>query len=267
MKALPDLFRLDGRVAIVTGGAGHLGLAFGEALVECGARVVIVDRDPDACAARAAVLANGAAGSTLPLAIDLANPTSADRIVEQTLAHFGRLDILVNNAAFTGASGLAGFAVPLPEQTFEAFDAALRVNLSAPFLLARRAHAALAESGHGSIVNVASIYGMVGPDFRLYAGTKMANPAAYGASKGGLLQLTRYLATALAPRVRVNAISPGGILRGQDPSFVAAYESRCPAARMAREDDFKGAIAYLASDASAYVTGQNLVVDGGWTSW
>ncbi len=113
----------------------------------------------------------------------------------------------------------------------------------------------------------ASIYGMVGPDFSLYAGTSMGNPAAYAASKGGLLQLTRYLATALAPRVRVNAITPGGIVRGQPPAFIERYVAKTPLGRMATEEDFKGAIAYLASDLSRYVTGQNLVVDGGWTAW
>lgn len=129
------------------------------------------------------------------------------------------------------------------------------------------AQEALAASGHGSVVLFASMYGLVGPDMRLYDGTAMANPAGYGASKGGLLQLTRYLATTLGPHVRVNAISPGGVWRDQPQAFQQRYVARTPMGRMATEQDLKGAVAYLASDLSAYVTGHNLVVDGGWTSW
>ena len=125
----------------------------------------------------------------------------------------------------------------------------------------------LARSGSGAVILFGSTYGLVGPDFSLYDGTAMANPTAYGASKGGVLQLVRYLATTLAPAVRVNAISPGGVERGQPEQFQERYRARTPLRRMAREEDLKGAVAYLASDLSAYVTGHNLVVDGGWTVW
>ena len=118
-----------------------------------------------------------------------------------------------------------------------------------------------------SIVNIASIYGANGPDWSLYEDTNMSNPAAYGASKGGLIQLTRWLATTIAPEVRVNSISPGGIFRNQPELFVKRYIEKTPLRRMASEDDFRGAIAFLASDMSKYVTGQNLIVDGGWGTW
>ena len=117
------------------------------------------------------------------------------------------------------------------------------------------------------MINVGSIYGMVGPDMRLYEGTTMGNPAAYAASKGGLLQFTRWLATILAPEVRVNSITPGGVWRNQPEAFHERYKARTPLRRMAHEEDFKGAVAYLASDLSSYVTGHNLLVDGGWTVW
>ena len=120
---------------------------------------------------------------------------------------------------------------------------------------------------NGSIINVASIYGVLGPNYSLYEGTDMGNPAAYAVSKGGLIQLTRWLSTTLAPDIRVNTISPGGVFRNQADEFVHRYESRTPLGRMAREEDFIGVTAYLASDLSAYVTGQNLIVDGGWTAW
>ncbi len=267
MKTVAELLRLDGRTAVVTGGAGHLGLAIAEALAEAGARLVIVDREQAACDARAALLRQSKGADVLPLGIDLGAADAAAQVVARTLDGSGRLDILVNNAAFTGDSRLAGWAVPFEAQSLEAWDAALRTNLSAPFLLAREAGKALAASGHGAIINVASIYGTLGPDFSLYEGTAMANPAAYGASKGGLIQLTRYLSTVMAPRVRVNAVSPGGIERGQPAAFLARYRARTPLGRLATEEDLKGAVAFLASDAAAYVTGQNLLVDGGWSAW
>ena len=125
----------------------------------------------------------------------------------------------------------------------------------------------LRKNNNGSIINIASIYGMNAPDYSLYKGTDMGNPAGYSVSKGGLIQLTRWLATTLAPDIRVNAISPGGVLRNQPKEFIQRYNARTPLGRMATEEDFKGVIAYLASDLSQYVTGQNLLVDGGWTIW
>jgi NAD(P)-dependent dehydrogenase (short-subunit alcohol dehydrogenase family) len=125
----------------------------------------------------------------------------------------------------------------------------------------------LAKHERGSIINIGSIYGSVGPNNALYTGTKMGNPAAYNATKGGLVQLTRYLATAMAPRVRVNCMSPGGVARGQPSAFIERYVALTPLGRMATEEDFKGAIAFLASRASGYMTGQNILVDGGFTAW
>jgi NAD(P)-dependent dehydrogenase (short-subunit alcohol dehydrogenase family) len=183
------------------------------------------------------------------------------------LGHFQRLDILVNCAGLIGAAELPGWGTPFDEQRSDTWRKALEVNLTAAFVLTQASASVLAASGHGSVINVASIYGMVGPDMRLYHGMPMGNPAAYAASKGGLLQLTRWVATALAPRVRVNAITPGGVWRGQPDAFRQRYEERTPLGRMAREEDLKGAVAFLASDLSAYVTGHNLVVDGGWTAW
>jgi NAD(P)-dependent dehydrogenase (short-subunit alcohol dehydrogenase family) len=267
MKRVAELLDMKGRVALITGGAGHLGRTFAEALAELGASVVIVDRATDACAAAADTLRRHAGGEALGVSADLADPAAPAAVVARALEAFGRIDVLVNNAAFTGASGLEGYAVPFPDQSLEAWDAALRVNLTVAFLLVKAARAALEVSGNGVVVNVASIYGVVGPNMGLYEGTTMGNPAAYGATKGGLVQLTRYLATVLAPKVRVNAISPGGIERGQDEAFVRRYASLTPLRRMGREEDLKGVMAFLASDASAYVTGQNLLVDGGWTSW
>jgi len=186
---------------------------------------------------------------------------------EEIESSFGRLDILVNNAAFTGTSNLPGWSVPFSQQGVEAWTAALDINLLVPFLLTQKTAPILAKGGVGSVVNIASIYGVAAPDFRLYEGTSMGNPAAYNASKGGLIQLTRYLATALAPEIRVNCISPGGISRGQPNPFVQKYTEKVPLGRMAEEEDFKGIAQLLVSDLGSYITGQNIVVDGGITVW
>jgi NAD(P)-dependent dehydrogenase (short-subunit alcohol dehydrogenase family) len=263
MARISELMRLDGRVALITGGAGHLGRAMADALIELGAKVALHDRD----AAQTAAAAHALGTSCAPFAADLADDAAVAALPGAVQDKLGRLDILVNNAAFVGTSGLQGWAVPFEKQRVEAWRQALDVNLTAAFVLTQAAGPLLAAGGHGSVVNVASIYGVVGPDNRLYAGTEMGNPAAYAASKGGLIQLTRWLATTLAPRIRVNAITPGGIARGQAPAFVERYVARTPLGRMATETDMIGAVAYLASDLSAYVTGQNIAVDGGWTAW
>ena len=177
------------------------------------------------------------------------------------------VSVLINNAAFGGTTNLSGWVTNFEDQSVETWRRAIEVNLTAAFDLSKGFAQSLKKSGHGSIINVSSIYGVSGPDFSLYEGTEMGNPAAYAASKGGLIQLTRWIATTVAPDIRVNAISPGGVWRNQPGKFVDRYESKTPLGRMATEEDFKGVIAYLASDLSAYVTGQNIVVDGGWTTW
>jgi NAD(P)-dependent dehydrogenase (short-subunit alcohol dehydrogenase family) len=262
MTGFADRIRLDGRVALVTGGAGHLGRALAAAFVDLGATVALADREPALTAAAAA-----AVDHCSPFVVDFSVDGSAAELPGRVHGELGRLDIVVNNAAFVGASELAGWAVPFAQQSVETWRAALEVNLTTAFALTQAAAPLLAASRHGSVVNVASIYGIVGPDPRLYEGTAMGNPAAYAASKGGLVQLTRWLATTLAPEIRVNAVTPGGIQRDQPAAFVERYAARTPLGRMATEDDIIGAVTWLASDLAAYVTGHNLVVDGGWTAW
>jgi NAD(P)-dependent dehydrogenase (short-subunit alcohol dehydrogenase family) len=268
MRSVSQLIQLHGRKAIVTGGAGHIGLAIDETLLELGASVLIVDSDETACDKRVSELSHHYRGRTAAVVCDLADEAATRSAVRDGTARLGGLDILVHCAAYVGTTQAPGWAVPFDKQTVQAWDAGLKVNLTSAFAMAQEARPALAASGHASIVFISSIYGLVGPDMRLYENTSMANPAAYGVSKAGLLQLVRYLATTFAPQIRVNAITPGGVSRRKQPqSFVDRYVGRTPLGRMATEEDFKGAIAYLASDLSNYVTGQNLVVDGGWTAW
>lgn len=267
MKSIMELMDLRGRVALVTGATGHIGRVFCDALAEMGADIAILDQIPRHCSDAATRIQRKYQVRTLPLPTDLADENSVRAVPNTIIDKLGRLDILINCAAIAPATGTGGWAVPFEKQTSEAWRLALEVNLTAAFILIQASTEALSISGHGSVINVGSIYGMVGPDMRLYEGTAMANPAAYATSKGGLLQFTRWLATVLAPRVRVNSITPGGVWRNHPETFHDRYRSRTPLQRMASEQDFKGAAVYLASDLSAYVTGHNLVVDGGWTIW
>ncbi len=267
MTTVASMLRLEGRKALITGGNGKIGQAAAATFLELGARVALVDL-PAANFRSTAEQINGFTETdSLILEVDLADEVATREVVAQAGEELGGIDIVVHSAAYVGTTAVPGWAVPFEEQQVKPWDAALRINLTAPFVIAQAARHLLKASGHGSVIFLASIYGLTGPDMRLYAGTRMGNPAGYNASKGGLLQLMRYLATVLAPEIRVNAISPGGVWRSQPEEFVTRYSERTPLGRMAREEDLKGAFAYLASDLSQYVTGHNLVVDGGWTAW
>jgi NAD(P)-dependent dehydrogenase (short-subunit alcohol dehydrogenase family) len=267
MKSVQTLMNLEGRVALITGGAGHLGLAMADALAELGAAIVLLDLDDDAVRRAVERIRAEHGVRALALGVDLTDHDAVREVPGQVVEQLGGIDILINNAALVGTSDLKGWAVPFAEQSAETWRLALEVNLTAPFVLTQACRAALSVSGHGSIVNIGSIYGMTAPDMSLYTGTTLGNPAAYAVSKGGLLQLTRWLTTVLAPDIRVNAITVGGVWRNQDATFHDRYIARTPLRRMAAEEDLKGAVAFLASDLSTYVTGHNLVVDGGWTAW
>jgi len=265
MKTLKELMDLSGRVALITGGSGYVGSTAGQSLAELGAKVAVLDIEQEKCDAVATVLSETYKVDCVGLAVDLSATDEIARVPARVKERLGRLDIIIHSAAYT--ANVPGWAVPFEEQSVEPWDRAMRINMTAAFLLVQAAKDLLVQSKRGSVLFVSSIYGIVGPDMRLYKDTGMNNAAGYAATKGGLLQLMRYLATVLAPHVRVNAISPGGIWRNQPEQFHERYKARTPLGRMATEEDLKGAIAYLASDLSNYVTGHNLIIDGGWTAW
>lgn len=282
MTELPDLFRLEGRAAIVTGGAGLLGAEFCKTLAQAGAAVTIADLDGPAAAALADELERRGC-RVLPLQVDVTNPASVQNMVAATLAAFGRVDILVNSAAldpkFDPKSRAAGDSLdsPSPSSTpfedypLELWDQALAVNLTGAFLSCQAVTRPMLTQGGGSIINLSSIYGLAAPDQRMYqrpGQPPQYKPAYYTVTKTGILGLTLYLAAYFAGKnIRVNAISPGGVYNGHDEAFVKAYSARAVMGRMAEKDEMNGALLYLASDASKYMTGANLVVDGGWTAW
>ncbi len=267
MSTIKELADLSGRRALITGATGGLGKVFADTLAELGSDLILVDLPNSDFQTLSAGLIKDWGVNVESHPCDLEVQSQRTDLIEKLTSSGLGLNILINNAALVGASDLPGWNVPFEEQTIDTWRRALEVNLTAVFDLSKGLAPLLKSSKNGSIVNIASIYGMYGPDWSLYEDTRMSNPAAYGASKGGLIQLTRWLATTIAPEVRVNAISPGGIRKNQQEEFVKRYEEKTPLGRMADAEDFRGAIAYLCSDLSRYVSGVNLPIDGGWGIW
>lgn len=255
-----SMFRLEGKVALVTGGAGIVGRHIVEALAEAGSTVWAVSRDRARCAEVAGRLA-GRGMSAESASCDFTDEGGVLALRDRILNRHGRLDILFNNAVARAGGDLR-------HSTVEEWDETMKLNSSGLFLASRILSEPMQQARSGSIINIASIYGVVGPDFSIYEGTAMSNPAHYAFSKGGMINFTRYLASYLGPyNVRVNCLSPGGFAsEGQDERFRAAYARRTLLGRMAVGEDIKGPAVFLASDASRYITGQNILVDGGWTA-
>jgi NAD(P)-dependent dehydrogenase (short-subunit alcohol dehydrogenase family) len=252
-------------VAAITGGAGYIGRAIARKLASRGILLAILDKSVEAGRVFAAELEAEFPGGHRFIEADLMQPESFTTIRDAITREFDRLDYLVNNAAFYDDA--PGWGVPFAQEGYEAWLKVMRVNLLAPFFLAQALHPLLEQSNDASIVNIGTMYSAVGPDWGLYEGTDMTNPAAYSASKGGLLSTTRWLATALAPKVRVNMVSPGGIERGQNAEFQRRYYQRTPLGRMGTENDITGMVSLLLSPEGAYITGQHMLIDGGWTAW
>ena len=267
MATIRELSNLKGRQALITGAAGGLGQIFAETLAELCADLILVDLHGTNLEDLADRLIKGWGISVKNIYCDLENQNQRSALIKQVTNSKGDLNILVNNAALVGASDLEGWSVPFEDQSIDTWRRATEINLTAVFDLCQGLLPLMKNAMGANIVNIASIYGSYGPDWSLYKDTEMGNPAAYAATKGGLIQFTRWLATTISPAVRVNAISPGGVLRNQPKSFQNRYASKVPLARMASEQDFKGALAYLSSDLSAYVTGHILEVNGGWGAW
>jgi NAD(P)-dependent dehydrogenase (short-subunit alcohol dehydrogenase family) len=267
MTTIKELSKLTNRRALVTGATGGLGKVIADTLAELGANLILVDREGTDLKSLSQGLAGRWGVKVEYQVCDLEQQGQRSELMASLKRSSQELNILINNAAFVGTSDLQGWAVPFELQTVETWRRALEVNLTAIFDLCQGLTPLLKVAEGANIINIASIYGLHGPDWSMYEGTKMSNPAAYATSKGGLIQFTRWLATTISPEVRVNTISAGGIIRNQPESFVARYQAKTPLGRMATENDFRGAVAYLASDLSRYVTGQNISVDGGWGAW
>jgi NAD(P)-dependent dehydrogenase (short-subunit alcohol dehydrogenase family) len=262
---MSDAFRLDGKVVVLTGAAGIIGAEVTRNFIAAGARVFAIDRDAQQLEQKFGARTD----FFMPCAADISDKQSIEKARALLESTWEPADALLNNAATKSEN----FFEPFETFPLADWNEVMAVNLTGAMLCAQVFGAGMAQRGRGSIVNTLSIYGVVAPDQRIYEGSQylgraINTPAIYSASKAGLWGLTLYLASYWAARgVRVNAVTPGGVFSGQNDTFVGRYSDRAPLGKMAQADDIANAMRYLVSDASKYVTGHNLVVDGGWTAW
>jgi NAD(P)-dependent dehydrogenase (short-subunit alcohol dehydrogenase family) len=273
---IQEKFDLTERVAVVTGGVGLLGAEFCRTLAEAGAAVAVVDLNGSASQAVADSLTSSGYKS-LAIPTDITQPDSVNDAVEKVLSAFGRIDVLVNSAALdpkfdpeTVDKGITPGA--FEDYPLDLWNSALNVNLTGMFLMTQACVKPMLEQGKkGSVINICSTYGLNGPDQRIYVkeGKRVAfKPVYYTVTKAGVMGFTKYLATYYAEtEIRVNALTPGGVFNNHEEYFVKNYSAKTVLGRMAQKDEMNGALLFLASDASSYMTGNNLVVDGGWTAW
>jgi len=267
-------FDMTGKTAIVTGAAGLLGKQFSLTLAQAGASVVLADLDKSLAESQALFLREQGLRA-VAVAVDVTDPVSVKAMVKTALEAFGSVDVLVNSAAldpkFDPANLDSQGANAFESYSLESWRQSLDVNLTGTFLATQAAVQPMLAQGKGVIVNICSIYGLNGPDQRIYPeenGQKRFKPVDYSVTKAGLLGFTRYLAAYYAGRnIRVNALTPGGIFNGHDTEFVENYTARAILGRMADLDEVNAAMLFLCSDASSYMTGSNLIIDGGWTAW
>jgi len=274
MSNVTEKFSLDGQAAIITGGAGLLGRPFSRILGEAGASVVVADLDISGAEAHAQHLSDVGLRA-IALEVDVTDPDSVGTMVKRCVDSFGGVDILVNSAAldpkFDPEHEGAQFGNRFEHYALQDWQRSLDVNLTGVFLTCQTAAREMVTRDKGVIINVSSIYGLKGPDQRIYpekAGQKQYKPVDYAVTKAGILGLTRYLAAYYAgTQIRVNALTPGGVFHHHEDPFLKNYSEKTMVGRMASTDELSGALLFLASPASSYMTGANLVVDGGYTAW
>jgi 2-deoxy-D-gluconate 3-dehydrogenase len=267
-------FDMSGKTAVITGAAGLLGKQFALALAQAGAKVVLADLNAQAAEANALWLREQGL-KAISVGVDVTDPVSVQTMVQSALEAFGSVDVLINSAAldpkFDPANVGSQVANAFESYSLDAWRQALDVNLTGTFLATQAVVRQMLTQGQGVVVNICSTYGLAGPDQRLYErpdGSRSFKPAYYSVTKAGVLGFTRYLAAYYAgKKIRVNALTPGGVYNGHDEVFTSQYSARTVLGRMANIDEMSAAMLFLCSDASSYMTGSNLVVDGGWTAW
>jgi len=269
-----DLFNIHDKVVIITGGLGQLGRQFSLALSDRGAKVAVFDVQVDEQTIAARFGKRYSDDNLFFLPVDITNRGLLESGLNKVISRWGDPDTLINNAALDSQPHApAEENGPFESYPESSWDEVMKVNVKGVFLCCQVVGAQMAKAGRGSIINICSTYGIVSPDQRIYEyrnpnGHPFFKPVAYSASKSALLNLTRYLATYWADKnVRVNTLTFGGVFNNQDEEFLKGYCARVPLGRMANEDEYNGAIIFLVSDASSYMTGSNLVIDGGWTAW
>lgn len=266
-----SMFDMTDKVVVVTGGTGILGSQYARCLANVGACVIIADLSQERCDDLAAQINESCVGKAVGYAVDLSSEESIKNWSDHIISEHKKVDVLINNAA----AKTKGFFKPVDSFSLEDWNAVMNVNVTAIFLTAKYLGHKMAEQKSGSIINISSIYGVVGPDQSIYEGSyyedlggAINTPLIYSTTKGAVIAMTRYFATYWgAQGVRTNTLTPGGVFSGQNETFVTKYSKRVPLNRMANDEEMLGALLFLASDASTYVNGQNLIIDGGLTAW
>ncbi len=262
--SVQDKFSLKGKVAVITGGAGLLGPEIGTAFAEAGAQVVLVDRDESKGLKALKRVPKKLKSKVVFLSADVADKAAVQELFKQVTHSFKQVDILVNAAIGIGKNHFG----PMENYSWDDWNHVMKITVGGTFLCSQTVAEIMKKQKSGVIINFGSIYGVVGADQRIYGDSGINSPAVYAASKGAIINLTRYLAVYLAPYgIRVNSVSPGGVWNNQPENFVKKYSERTPLGRMLKKEELPAAILFLASSASSHVTGHNLMVDGGWTAW
>ena len=263
---IDKLFDLSGKVVIVTGAAGLLGTKYAYGLSQAGADVVLADLNQTKCKIIEKKIRKKFATKPMSIKLDLRNKESILSMTSSILKEYSKIDVLINNAAYQGNPKIRSSGFENLE--LDVWNQALDVNLTGVFLCCQSIGKQMIKQKFGNIINIASTYGLVGPDQRIYGKSGQNSAIFYATTKSGILNLTRYLAAYWqGTGIRVNTFSPGGVENNQNPDFIKKYSEKTPLGRMAKKDEYIGSIIFLASDASSYMTGSNLIVDGGWTSW
>jgi NAD(P)-dependent dehydrogenase (short-subunit alcohol dehydrogenase family) len=265
-----ELFSLDGKTVVLTGAAGRLGSRFAHVLCESGANVILVDNDTKKNIKLKLELSKKYKTTSDIFNIDITNESSVKEMVKKIIKKFKKIDVLINNAHFVPRDHPKR-DFPFEKYPLDLWNETVNTNLRGLFLCSREIGKIMIKQNHGVIINISSIYGITGADQRIYGKSRLNSPAFYATTKGGMVNLTKYLAAYWhGKNIRVNTLTLGGVFDKQlhqDKTFVNNYSKKTMLNRMARKEDYDGALLFLASDASSYVTGFNLVVDGGWTAW
>ncbi len=269
MRTLDKWYDIKGKVVILTGAAGKIGPKYAEILSECGANVVCLDLKEERCKEMEKHLRDTYSTRPMGMGIDISQKAEVQRAIDNIVKQYGKIDVLINNAAYEQLKHVVNEQVlSFEDFPLEVWQATIDVNLTGMFLCCQAVGKVIAQQGYGVILNISSVYGVVAADQRIYGDSKLNSNVAYAATKSGVLNFTRFLASYWQGKnIRVNSLSPGGVFANQDEEFVKNYSYRTMLGRMADMDDVCAAMLYLVSDASKFVTGFNLIVDGGWTAW
>ena len=269
-NSLTELFNLYKKTIVITGSSGRLGSQYAKVLSMAGANVVLVDIETKKNEQLKQYIIKNFKTDPMTCQVDISKKNEIEKMKDNILKKYKTIDVLINNAFFNPSQS-KNSTCPFEEFPLDLWNDVLKINLTGVFLCSQIIGRVMKKQKNGNIINIASIYGLVGADQRIYGNSKLNSPVSYAASKGAIINLTKYLAAYWhGKNIRVNTLTLGGVFDKQlhqDKTFVNNYSKKTILGRMANKEDYDGALLFLASDASSYVTGFNLVVDGGWTAW